>query len=157
MFLWDWPQAHLSSNSIRVVGKSIHNLISSCQMVFTCRIMQPNYPYVEHLLEFIVHCGLSVFSIGISCKDRVHIILSLPARKSSIFYVLCEKPDDSPSAAGLYSGTGGHCDWDQMVIYKLRWALVWFLKLKYKEYVWVYMRVYNNISSIYLPPGIILQ
>ena len=29
MFLWDRLQTHLSSNSIRVVGKFIHNLISS--------------------------------------------------------------------------------------------------------------------------------
>ena len=29
MFLWDELQTHLSSNSIRVVGKLIHNFISS--------------------------------------------------------------------------------------------------------------------------------
>ena len=37
MFLWDELQAHLSSNSIRVVGKFIHNLFSSwLAIVFLC-------------------------------------------------------------------------------------------------------------------------
>ena len=35
MFLRDWLQAHLSSNSIRVVGKFIHNLISSSLISLT--------------------------------------------------------------------------------------------------------------------------
>ena len=68
MFLWDRLQTHVSSNSITVVGKFIHNLISSWLISSTYLVRFWNLEIFEYLDIWItVNTGRKKWLLGEIC------------------------------------------------------------------------------------------